>query len=91
MDRGAWWASLWGHSESDTTIATEHTHGPLDPRLFSVIVLWPVLLSSLCVCGMSWQLPFSITPPPATLIYSISFLCPHIIVELLVLLQVLSI
>ena len=19
MDRGAWWASLWGHKESDTT------------------------------------------------------------------------
>ena len=22
MDRGAWWASLWGHEESDTTKVT---------------------------------------------------------------------
>ena len=26
MDRGAWWASPWGHKESDTTEVTEHAH-----------------------------------------------------------------
>ena len=25
MNRGAWWASPWGHEEWDTTEAAEHT------------------------------------------------------------------
>ena len=27
MDRGAWWATSWGHRESDTTERLTYTHG----------------------------------------------------------------
>jgi len=36
MDRGAWWASPWGHKESNTTEVTEHAHKHMEGS----ILLW---------------------------------------------------
>ena len=36
MDRGAWWASLWGREESDTTKVTQHA-----PSYGSTYIVFP--------------------------------------------------
>ena len=34
MDRGSWWASLWGHKESDMTEQLTLTQSGNDARIF---------------------------------------------------------
>ena len=46
MDRGAWWASLWGHK--DMTELTEHAH-TLEHRKCSTAAVVIILLSGECM------------------------------------------